>query len=325
MNQNNRLILGAKRVFRVQEFGIGLALILLYLVLGFSTQHFFSLENLIGILRQTSFIGIMALGMVFVLSMGEVDLSIGSIFNITAITCAFLLTHHYPIILAVLGALIVGLLCGLLNIGLALAFKIPAIIITLGTLSVFQGLGLVICQARPLYDFPKTSSFFTVIGTSIGGLPTMALFMLILTVILFIIYGFTIFGTRVRAIGANINAAKFTGININKYRVLVFMLMGTLSALSGILSVAFFQSSNPSVGISSNLDVIAAAIIGGTALSGGFGSIIGALIGALIISVIRNGIVQLGVSTYWSSTVTGFVIIAAVAIDYLFKRTRSSL
>ncbi len=324
MNQNNRFLNAGKKLIRVQEFGVGLALILLCLVLGFSTENFFTVENFIGILRQTAFIGIMALGMVFVLSMGDVDLSVGAIYNISGIFCAFLLTNKFPIWIAVIGGLAVGILCGMFNIGLSLAFRIPTIIITLGTMSIFTGLGLVICQSRPLYDFPKTSFFYTVIGDTVGNFPTTALILLILTVVLFIIYGFTIFGTRVRAIGANLNAAKFTGINVTIHRVYVFMLMGALCAVSGVLEVAFLQASSPSMGVASNISVIAAAIIGGTALSGGSGSILGALIGALIISVIRNGIVQLGVSTYWSATVTGFVIIAAVAIDYLFKRTRTS-
>jgi ribose transport system permease protein len=324
MNQSNRFLTAGKRVLRIQEFGVALALILLYLILGFATEHFFSFENFVGILRQTSFIGIMALGFVFVLSMGDVDLSVGAIYNIAGIVCALLLTYKLPIWVAVVAALVVGAVCGLVNIGLALAFNIPTIIITLGTTSIFTGLGLVLCQSRPLYDFPKTHWFFTVVGVTIGKFPTQALILLVLTVIMFIIYGFTVFGTRVRAIGANLNAAKFTGINVVLNRVYVFVLMGVLSAFSGIMEISFLQASSPSMGVSTNMNVIAAAIIGGTALSGGSGSIIGALIGALIISVIRNGIVQVGVSTYWSSTVTGIVIIIAVAIDYLFKRTRNS-
>ena len=168
----------------------------------------------------------------------------------------------------------------------------------------------------------KSSWFFTIIGVNIGRIPTPVVIMLVLTVLLFIVYGFTVFGTRVRAIGANPDAARFTGINISLNRVFVFMLMGGLSAVAGMLEVAYLQTSTPSMGSGFELKVIAAAIIGGTALSGGFGSILGAIIGTLIISTITNGIVQLGVSQYWSSTVTGFVIIAAVAVDYLFKRAK---
>ena len=313
-----------RRIGRVQELGVGLALLVLYLVLGFSTKHFFGYNNIISILRQASFMGIMSLGMVLVLSMRDVDLSVGSIYNLAGIFTAFLLTNKFPVWIAVLGGLAIGVLCGLFNIGLSLAFRIPTIIITLGSLSVFKGLGLVLCQGRPFYEFSKDSFFFTVIGVNIGRWPTTAVILLVLTFVFFIIYGFTVFGTRVRAIGANPEAARFTGINIKNYRIYVFMVMGALAALSGVLEVAFLQSSNPSMGVGTELNVIAAAIIGGTSLAGGSGSILGALIGALIIAVIKNGIVQLGVPTYWSSTVTGFVIIAAVAIDYLFKRAKTT-
>lgn len=321
-NNNSRFVGAARRISRIQELGVGSALVILVLVLGFSTEHFFDINNLVAIIRSASFIGIMALGMVFVLSGRDVDLSVGGIYNLSGIFTAFLFVQGMPIGVCILGGIVVGVLCGLFNIGLSLAFNIPTIIITLGTMSVFRGLGLVLCQARPFYQFDKDNWFFQVVGVNIGRVPTPMIIMLALTVILIVVYGFTVFGTRVRAIGANPEAARFTGINIVKNRIFVFMLMGGLSGLAGVLEVAYLQTSSPSMGAGSELMVIAAAIIGGTALSGGSGSILGALIGTLIIMTIRNGIVQLGVSAYWSSTVTGFVIIAAVAVDYLFKRTR---
>jgi ribose transport system permease protein len=321
-NQNSKFSGTLRRLGRVQELGVGTALVILILILGFATEHFFDVNNLISIVRSSAFIGIMALGMVFVLSERDVDLSVGGIYNLAGIVTAFLLTQEFPLIIAILGGIAVGVLCGLFNIGLSLAFNIPTIIITLGTMSVFRGLGLVLCQARPFYEFDKDNWFFKVVGVNIGSIPTPVIIMVVLTIILFVVYGFTVFGTRVRAIGANPDAARFTGINISRTRIYVFMLMGALAAIAGILEVAYLQTSSPAMGTGFELKVIAAAIIGGTALSGGFGSIIGAIIGTLIISTITNGIVQLGVSAYWTSTVTGFVIIAAVAVDYLFKRAR---
>lgn len=323
-NQNNKLGRAGRGILKIQELGVGSALIILALILGFSTEHFFDFNNLISIIRSSSFIGTMALGMVFVLSEGDVDLSVGGIYNLAGIFTAWLFVQGMPILVCILGGLVVGILCGLFNIGLSMAFNIPTIIITLGTMSVFKGLGLVLCGAKPLYEFDKDNWFFQVVGVNIGRIPTPVIIMLALTVILFVVYGFTVFGTRVRAIGANKEAARFTGININKNRIFVFMLMGALAALSGIMEVAYLQTSNPSMGAGAELKVIAAAIIGGTALSGGFGSIVGAIIGTLIIATITNGIVQLGVSAYWSATVTGFVIIAAVAVDYVFKRLRKN-
>lgn len=323
-NQNTKLKTAGRRLGQIQELGVGSALVILVLILGFSTENFFKISNLISIVRSSAFIGIMALGMVFVLSERDVDLSVGGIYNLSGIITAFLLVKEFPLPVAILGGIAAGVLCGLFNIGLSLAFNIPTIIITLGTMSVFRGLGLVLCQAQPFYQFDKKNWFFQIVGVNIGALPTPMVIMLVLTVILFVVYGFTVFGTRVRAIGANPDAARFTGINITRNRIYVFMLMGALSAIAGILEVAYLQTSSPAMGTGAELKVIAAAIIGGTALSGGFGSIVGAIIGTLIISTITNGIVQLGVSAYWSSTVTGFVIIAAVAVDYLFKKVRKN-
>ena len=195
-------------------------MIILALILGFSTEHFFDPNNLISIVRSSSFIGIMALGMVFVLSGRDVDLSVGGIYNLSGIVTAFLLVKEFPLRVAILGGIAVGVLCGLFNIGLSLAFNIPTIIISLGTMSVFRGLGLVLCQARPFYQFDKQNWFFQIIGVNIGKYPDPMVIMLVLTVILFIVYGFTVFGTRVRAIGANPDAARFTGINITKNRIL---------------------------------------------------------------------------------------------------------
>lgn len=311
------------KIFRIQEFGVGISLLALCLILGFSTKHFFELNNLISILRSATYVGIMSLGMVFVLSMRDVDLSVGSIYNLAGITTAFLLTKQVNVFTAILIGLIVGVLCGLFNIGFAILFKIPTIIVTLGTLSVFKGLGLVVSQGSPFYQFSKDTFLFTKIGGAVGKVPIMVIIFLFLTLILFIIYGFTIFGIRVRGIGSNPQAAEFSGVNIIKYRVIVFMLMGLLSAFAGILETSYLQSSNVQMGTGTELSVIAAAIIGGTSLAGGSGSVLGALIGALIIAVIRNGIVQLGINQYWTSTVTGFVILLAVAVDYIFRRIRS--
>jgi ribose transport system permease protein len=314
-----------RRIGRIQELGVLLALIGLCLILGFGTENFFGVDNFIAIVRSSTYMGIMAIGMVFVLSARDVDLSVGGIYMLSGMITALMLEKGLPIIVAILMGLLVGIGCGLLNFGLSVAFKIPTIIITLGTMSVYRGLGLVVSSSAPIYKFPKDTWFIQVVGkTLFWKLPTGVVVLVVLTVVLALIYSLNIFGVRVRGIGANPEAARFSGVNINKYRALVFVLMGSLCAISSITEVSFLEAANPSMGSGMELMVIAAAIIGGTSLSGGKGSVYGAIIGALIIAVIRNGIVQLGVTVYWASTVTGFVIIAAVAVDYLFKRRRST-
>jgi ribose transport system permease protein len=267
--------------------------------------------------------GFMALGMVFVLSARDVDLSVGGIYMLSGMMTALMLEKHVPILAAVLIGILVGIACGLVNFGLSVVFRIPTIIITLGTLSIYRGLGLVISSARPIYRFSHDTWFIQILGKNLfWKIPSGIIVLLVLTLVLSYIYSSHVFGTRVRGIGSNPEAARFSGININKYRAIVFILIGALCAIASTLEVSFLEAANPSMGSGIELMVIASAIIGGTSLSGGKGSVPGAIIGAIIISVIKNGIVQLGVSVYWASTVTGFVIIAAVAVDYLFKRRK---
>jgi ribose transport system permease protein len=309
---------------RFKETGVLAALLLICLILSFATPNFAQISNIIQIFRQTAFIGIMSLGMVFVISQGEIDISVGGIFNLSAIVFATLLEMQIPIPIAIILCLLCGILCGLFNIALSVSLNIPMIIITLGTMNIFRGIGLVISKALTLYRFDKDNYFFNIIGGRIATVPFSVIVLLLLTIIFSIIYTKTVFGVRVRSLGSNIEAAHFTGIKVIRIRFIVFMQMGMLCAIAAILSVAFLRSTSPTIGTGYELIVIAAAIIGGTALSGGKGTVIGGLIGALLISVIRNGIVQIGIGSYWTGIIMGSMIIAAVAIDSLFKRRKAS-
>lgn len=309
-----------RRIGQVEEIGVLGALFLMGLLLSLATDTFLSAENLLQVARQASFYGIMAVGMVFVLSMGDVDLSVGSIMMIVNIVSAIALRERWPLSLAILAGLATGALCGLINGLLAIGLRIPMIIVTLGTMSIYRGLALVISKASPISQFPKDSPFFTVGGGTILGVPTSVVVMLLVGIVGYVLYAKTAFGRRVQAIGSNRQAALFSGIRVNRHRVLVMTLNGLIAGITGLAALAFLQSGHPNTGLGSELFVIASAIIGGTALSGGSGSILGAILGALIIAVIRNGLVLIGMSAYWSTTVTGAVIIAAVAVDYLIKR-----
>jgi ribose transport system permease protein len=321
-NQNRFLSRSRDFIGRSKELGVLLALIILSLFLAFSTAHFAEIDNIIQIFRQTAFVGIMALGMVFVLSQGDVDISTGGIFNLVAIVFATMLEMNIPLVIAIFIGLLVGVTCGLFNIFLSVSLNIPVIIITLGTMNIFRGLGLVISRAHTVFNFEKDNFFFNVIGGYIGIIPFSVIILILFTIILSLIYTNTTFGVKVRSIGSNMEAARFTGIKIIRIRFIVMMLMGLLAAIAAVLSVAFLGAADPTIGTGYELVVIAAAIIGGTALSGGKGTVIGGLIGALLISVIRNGIVQLGIGAYWTGVITGSVIIAAVALDPLIKRIR---
>jgi ribose transport system permease protein len=276
--------------------------------------------NLLQVARQASYYGIMAIGMVFVIAMGDIDLSVGSILMLVNIVVALALRESVPLVAAILLGLGVGAVCGFFNGIVAVLLRVPMFIVTLGTMSVFRGIGLVISKATPISQFPKDNWFFITGGGTILGVPTSVVVMLIVCAAGYVLFNRTSFGRRVQAIGSNKQAALFSGIRINQNRIWVMTLMGIISAIAGIVALAFLQAGDPQTGPGFELFVIASAIIGGTAMSGGSGSIPGAVLGALIIAVIRNGLVLIGLSAYWSTVATGAVIVLAVAIDYLVKR-----
>jgi ribose transport system permease protein len=309
-----------RRISHIDEIGVIGALLIMMLVLSVTTTAFLTPTNLLQVARQASYYGIMAIGMVFVISMGDIDLSVGSILMLTNIIAALALRDGQPLLVVIVIGLGAGALCGFINGGLSVVLRIPTIIVTLGTLSIYRGLGLVISNAAPISKFSKENWFFTVGGGDILGVPTSVVLMLVVGVFGYILYNQTAFGRRVQALGSNLQAARFSGIRIARQRILVMTLMGTIAALAGLSALAFLQSADPTTGQGFELLVIASTIIGGTALSGGSGSIPGAILGALIIAVIRNGLVLLGMSAYWGLAATGAVIIAAVALDYFIKR-----
>jgi ribose transport system permease protein len=310
-----------RRLATLDELGILGAFLTICLILTFTTDDkFLRAANLLSVSRQASYYGIMAVGMVFVISMGDVDLSVGSILTLVNVGVAIALEAGQPIVLAILIGLLIGAACGFANGALSVILRIPTIIVTLGTLSLYRGLALVLADGAPVSDYSKDTWFFQIGGGTIAGVPTSVWGMIVVGILGFILYNYTVFGQRVQAIGSNLQAARFSGISITRYRLLVMTLMGVIAALAAIFALAFLGAGDPQTGPGLELSVIAATIIGGTALTGGVGSIFGAIIGALIIAVIRNGLILLGVSAYWSIAATGLVIIAAVAIDYLIKR-----
>ncbi|HUR46038.1 MAG TPA: ABC transporter permease [Candidatus Saccharimonadales bacterium] len=310
-----------QRLRTIDEIGVLVALLAVSLLLCFSAgDHFLRPPNLFQIARQASSYGILAVGMVLLLSMGEIDLSVGATLTLVNVVTAILLRDGLPMPLAILLGLTTGAACGLLNGILCVLLRIPTIIITLGTLSIFRGLALVFSKATPIGNFPKDNLLFNLGSANLFGIPTSVLVMLIVGLVGHVILGHTAFGWRAQAIGSNAQAAHFSGIPLPRYRIAAMVMMGVVAGIAGVMELAFLQSGSPTTGQGYELYVIAAAIIGGTALAGGRGSVIGAILGALLIAVIRNGLILLEFSAYWGTVVTGVVIIAAVTIGGLVKR-----
>ncbi|MCA9858748.1 MAG: ABC transporter permease [Thermomicrobiales bacterium] len=311
-----------RRALSIDEIGVIVAMLGICVFLSLTTTTFLTEQNLISVLRQSSYIGIMAVGMVFVISMGDIDLSVGALLMFTSVTMSVLFRDGYHPIVVIVAGLALATFCGFCNGVAAVALRIPMIIVTLGTLSIFRGLGLVITGGSPVsIDREITSGwFFTGLGEKAFGIWMSAWAMFAVALVGWFLFNQTAFGRRVQAIGSNRQAARYSGIRVNRYRIMVMSLMGFIVGIAATFLLAFQRGGNPASGPGQELYVIAATIIGGTALTGGSGSVIGAMIGAIIVWLIQNGLVLLGIEPAWGTVATGSVIIIAVALDYLIKR-----
>jgi ribose transport system permease protein len=315
-------LVAARRLLRFEELGTAMALVALVAIIGAFHPDFLDRDVLLNTVRSAAFVAIVAYGMVFLLSMTEIDLSVGGIYAVSIILAADFMSAMSPYVAALL-AIGAGIAMGLANGLLANLFRIPIIIITLGTLSMYRGLVTIISDGKPVDDIPIGSGFFTTLGGDLLGLPAAGWVVLMLGVVLTFVFRKTRFGAMVRAIGSNRQAAEFSGIPVNRMRLYALMLVGGLAALAGVLSLAYFQGADPTIGLGFELQVIAAAIIGGTAVSGGSGTVPGALLGALIVAVINSGLIFFSVDPNWSNFVTGAVIVVAVGTDALVRRRRA--
>ncbi len=314
----------SRRAIRLpEEIGVIVALLTLVLIIGLSHPEFLNPVNLLRILGNTGIQGIIALGMVFLLAIREIDLSVGWMFNFSAVFAATLMVNGLDPWLAALAGVVFGGVLGLFNGLLAVGLKLPSIIVTLGTFSMFRGLSLVVNQSRPIVP-PDESIYFEVATSKVFGvIPVVAVFFVLMAIGLHVLLHRTRFGYRVQAIGSNPEAARLAGIPISLVRLQTLVMMGAICGFSGVLFLGFRGAIDPTSGQDFALTVIAAAIIGGTPLSGGWGTVIGAVVGMLIIQVISSGIIFFGIDATWSTFVTGAVIVVAVVLDQVVKRQRA--
>ena len=304
-----------------EDGGLVIVFVLMVLAIGIPYPEFFSFGSLKTVLRQSALIGIIAFGMVFLVAMVEIDLSVGGIFATASSLAALLIKfYHLDPWLAVAVALLAGVFLGALNGILTGLLKVPLIIVSLGTLSAYFGLHLILSDGKSVYGLPKDHPFFTWFGGDLFELPVSVWTSIGCAIVLYFVFVHTRFGAMVRAVGSNPSAAEFIGININLVRIYTTALVGLLAAFSGVMTLAYFKAVDTSSGRSLGLEVIAAVVIGGTSLAGGSGTIIGAALGVLIITTIDSGLVFYGVNLNYSEFVTGAVIISAIALDRISKR-----
>jgi ribose transport system permease protein len=313
-----------RRFTMPDEIGVIAALVAMMVIVGVARPRFLNPINLFALLGNTTFLGILALGMVFLLAIREIDLSVGWMFNFSAVIAALLMVAGFNPWLAAFAGVLFGAGLGLFNGMLVVVLRLPAVIVTLGTYSMFQGLSLVANQGRAIVPSDTSSNFFSIISTKLFGvLPVAALVFVVLAVLVHIVLHRTRFGYRVQAVGSNPEAARYAGIPTGRVRLQTLVMMGALCGLSGVMYVGFRGAIDPQEGSDFVLVVIAAVIIGGTPLSGGHGTIVGAVVGMMIIQVISSGLIFFGIDATWSTFVTGAVIVLAVSLDQLIKYQRA--
>lgn len=309
-------------IFKFREFGILMVLVVFVVLLSVATDTFLTSTNIINVVRQTVEIGIMAIGMTFVIICAEIDLSIGSIYGCGAMIAAYMIKGGSDPSLAFLVAILFGLGVGFLNGFLSTKARMPAFIVTLGTMQLFRSFTYGISGGYAISSFPEgaTDSWVFRMGDYIGPIPVQVIIMVILFIIAHVVLKKTRFGFNVIASGGNQRAAQLGGINTNRIKTASFMICGALSAFAGMISIAFLKSVPTGAGEGREMDVIASVILGGASMAGGRGTILGTLIGALIMSVVKNGMILISIPAYYQKGFIGVILILAVLMDTLLNK-----
>ncbi|MFM0737710.1 ABC transporter permease [Paraburkholderia xenovorans] len=298
--------------------GIVCGLIALCVLFSALSPNFLSLGNLLNIVMQVSIIAILGFGMTYVLLLGDIDLSVGAVMALVGGIAAFAMQHGVHPALAVLAAMLAGVVLGWVNGALSALLTIPSFIVTVATMGVFRGLAYITSDGLPI---SVDDDRFAALGN--GTLLGIAIPIWVLAALLLInhfVLSRTVFGRKAYLTGGNREAALYSGINVRRLRIGIFMISGLMASIGGILMTSRLYSAQPNAGMGYELDAIAAAVLGGTSLSGGYGTIVGTLIGALIIGVINNGMNLLSVPYFYQLIVKGVVILVAVCIDVQTKK-----
>jgi ribose transport system permease protein len=297
--------------FRYRQWVIYFAFVALLVAFSFANPQFLTFGNIINILRQTSILAIMAFAMTFVLTAGEIDLSVGSVMAVGSLVASIFLRDGSHWLIASLAGIGACVLFGAFNGLLTTKAKIPSFLVTLGSLGIARGVALSVTGTLTIVFVNDTFTQVWGLG-DIGPIPLLVVWMIVVFIITYFLFNHTLFGRYVQATGGNLLAARFSGVNTDRIKLLALMMSAGAAGLGGLLMTARLVSGRPYIGQGFELDVISAVILGGTSLFGGRGTIAGTLIGALIMGSINNGLVLLGVETNTQMIVKGAIIIAAV-------------
>lgn len=300
-----------------QQFGLAISLLLICLAISLLSDRFLTIPNLTNIIRQSTINGIIAVGMTLVIFTRGIDLSVGSVLGFSAVVTADALQTGWPIPLAIVLGLAVGAIMGLISGLLVTQVKIPPFIATLGVMTLARGLALVYTDGKPITGLPESFRF---LGNGyLGPIPMPIVIAFIVFWVAYIGLNKMKFGEYIFAIGNNEDAARLCGIPVKRYITVTYAITGLLSALAGYILIGRINSAQPIAGSGFEFDAIAAVVVGGTSFEGGEGSLMGTLLGVLIIAVINNGLNLLNVPSFYQDVVKGVVIILALLIHRLSK------
>lgn len=317
--------LGKKRELSYADFyakyGTISIFIIIFIIASIGTPNFLSVANLTNVVRQMVVVTLLAFGITFVIILGHIDVSLGSVLALCGCISAAAMKSTDSVILAVLAGMAVGLISGIINGVIITKFVIPAFIMTLATTAVARGAVLLFTGGRPISNLGNFEEIGN--GNVFGVIPISIVILAVFMVISWILLNRTKFGRHVYAVGGNQQAAIASGIDADKVVRKSFIYNGILCALAGIVLTSRMDSGQPTAGIGYEFDAITAVVVGGTSLSGGRGTIVGTLIGAMIIAVINNNLNLLSISSYWQQIAKGLIILVAVILDVYTKRART--
>ncbi|TMV88960.1 ribose ABC transporter permease [Thioclava sp. BHET1] len=288
-------------------------LVAVSILMGLASDSFFTISNILNVLRQVSIVGILAVGMTFVILTGGIDLSVGAVMALAGtISAGLMVNMGFPGVVGLLAGLGVGVIFGLFNGALVAWGKMPAIIVTLATMGIARGLGLIYSGGYPISGLPSWVAWFGI--GRIGIIPVPVIAMLLIYALAWVLLQRTAFGRHVYALGGNITAARLSGVKTRRVMLAVYAISGLTSALAAVILTGRLMSGQPNAGQGFELDAIAAVVLGGTAISGGRGLILGTLIGAVLLGILNNGLNLMGINPYMQDVIKGLIILLAIYI-----------
>ena len=321
MEERPQAVSAFRRVLAIPEVGILLPLLAFTLFFYLLNPLLLTYSNVTALLRGMSFVGVIVVGQAMLLVVGELDLSVGSTAGLCAIVSAWLMTAAgLPVSLALLGGAATGGLVGLINGLVAVRLGVPAFIATLGMLYMAKGANYLICRGYPIAPLPQSIKSF---GTAEPLGLSWSFFLFVgIALVADLFLRFTVFGRMIYVTGGNREVARIAGIHTSAVKIACYTLTGTLTGVAGILMMASINVGQPEIGVGYELESIASVVIGGVSLFGGIGTVAGAFLGLVIMTVVKSGLVMTGLNTHWQTVAVGVIMIAAVGFDLLRRRTK---